>query len=332
MNKFRKAVTLFDDYYEMMSDSVRMEAYSKALSKAVKPGDIVVDLGAGLGILTFMALKAGAKRVYAIEKTDSIRLAMQVAEVNGLADRIIFINNNSMEVKIPEKADIIISETLGCFAVDENTLQFIIDARDRFLKPDGLLLPHRLSLYIAPVEIAVINNRMNFWKDLYGINFSPALDELSGKLQYQQIKTSEIAADPQLYYEIDLYKIVLPTITNQLTFTIVRKAQIQGLGGWFSAELDKDISIKTAPWEKKTHWKQAFFPLKTPVNVIKGDQMKMSLTISGAVSDIDGAKIDYSCWFSQLEQGRIAQSGSEKIGRNDSCPCGSGKKFKKCCM
>ena len=24
--------------------------------------------------------------------------------------------------------------------------------------------------------------------------------------------------------------------------------------------------------------------------------------------------------------------GTQKVGRNDPCPCGSGKKFKKCCM
>ena len=26
-----------------------------------------------------------------------------------------------------------------------------------------------------------------------------------------------------------------------------------------------------------------------------------------------------------------AQTGSGKVGRNDPCPCGSGKKYKKCC-
>jgi uncharacterized protein YecA (UPF0149 family) len=26
------------------------------------------------------------------------------------------------------------------------------------------------------------------------------------------------------------------------------------------------------------------------------------------------------------------QAKDRKVGRNDSCPCGSGKKFKKCCL
>jgi preprotein translocase subunit SecA len=27
----------------------------------------------------------------------------------------------------------------------------------------------------------------------------------------------------------------------------------------------------------------------------------------------------------------VARSGQKKVGRNDPCPCGSGKKYKNCC-
>ncbi|MBO0798476.1 MAG: SEC-C domain-containing protein [Blastocatellia bacterium] len=34
----------------------------------------------------------------------------------------------------------------------------------------------------------------------------------------------------------------------------------------------------------------------------------------------------------RLRKATVPLSGSkQKIGRNDPCPCGSGKKFKKCC-
>ncbi len=39
------------------------------------------------------------------------------------------------------------------------------------------------------------------------------------------------------------------------------------------------------------------------------------------ISDIDRA----------MQARRPAQQLAPKVGRNDSCPCGSGKKFKKCC-
>ena len=70
----RKQLQLFDDHYDMLADGVRMTAYAEAIRRTVRPGDRVLDLGAGLGILGFMALKAGAAHVYAVEKSDSIDL------------------------------------------------------------------------------------------------------------------------------------------------------------------------------------------------------------------------------------------------------------------
>ncbi len=31
-------------------------------------------------------------------------------------------------------------------------------------------------------------------------------------------------------------------------------------------------------------------------------------------------------------QKELTRSGHTKVGRNDPCPCGSGKKFKRCCL
>ena len=46
--------------------------------------------------------------------------------------------------------------------------------------------------------------------------------------------------------------------------------------------------------------------------------------------NFESALEDYlSTDFGDLEEGTIVKG--EKIGRNDPCPCGSGKKYKKCC-
>jgi predicted RNA methylase len=112
MSEFRAAQVEYSNYCQMMSDDVRMQAFHTAIKRLIKPGDVVIDLGAGTGILSIWALQAGAKKVYAIEQTGAIELAREIAHVNGYADRIEFIQDNSMNVSLPQRADAIISETL----------------------------------------------------------------------------------------------------------------------------------------------------------------------------------------------------------------------------
>ena len=204
MQKLQKAINLFDNYYDMMADRVRMGAYQKAISKTVKEGDVVLDLGCGLGILSFLALRAGAKKVYAVEKTDSINLAKEVAKRNKIDDRIIFIEGVSMDITLPEKVDVIVSETLGSFAVEENTLDFTIDARKRFLKENGRMIPEALKLYLVPVESKNAYKKMAFWKDIAGFDFSYAKEELTKRLLIEDIKKEDFLSKPVVYKGIDL--------------------------------------------------------------------------------------------------------------------------------
>jgi protein arginine N-methyltransferase 1 len=79
------------DYGAMIADHGRMDAFVRALGRAVKPGAVVVDIGTGTGIFALLACRFGARRVYAIEPSDAIQVAREIAAANGCADRIEFI-------------------------------------------------------------------------------------------------------------------------------------------------------------------------------------------------------------------------------------------------
>ena len=75
-------------YLDMTRDRRRFEAFRAALQATIKPGDVVLDVGAGTGVLSFLALEAGAGHVYAVEQLPVIDVTRQVAQDNGLADRM----------------------------------------------------------------------------------------------------------------------------------------------------------------------------------------------------------------------------------------------------
>src|SRR5262249_369440 len=130
-----------DTHRQYLADDVRVSAFGRAISETVRPGDIVVDLGSGTGILGLLACPAGAGRVYAIEETGLIELARSVALANGVEDRIVFIQRCSSEVTLPERADVIMCDFIGGFGYDAALIEDGVDARNRFLAPGGRMIP-----------------------------------------------------------------------------------------------------------------------------------------------------------------------------------------------
>lgn len=329
MGSFRNALTQYDDFYDMLSDGVRMRAYEQAIKQTVKPGDVVIDLGAGTGILGFLALKAGAARVYAIEKSDAIDLARSVAEKNGFLDRMTFLNEPSKNVTLPEKADVLVSETLGSFGIDENTLPVTIDARNRFLKPNGIVLPQGIKLYLAPVEAPDSCRKIDFWRMIHGIDFSPAREVFVKKLMIESISQSQLLAEHQCFADFDFNQENSANHRNTLLLNLKSPGVIHGFAGWFELSLADGVSFSTAPDKPATHWKQAFFPIADSINVIAGDILELTMNVEPQSEQLDGTQITYHYRCSQLANETSAPH--PKVGRNDPCPCGSGLKFKKCC-
>lgn len=332
MARFRKVLTRFDDYRDMLSDRVRMDAYGRAIAAVVKPGDVVVDLGAGLGILSMLAVRAGAARVYAIEQGDAVELARAVVARNGMQDRIELLADNSRRVELPRRADVLLSETLGSFGLEENTLDFSIDARDRLLSPGGRMLPHAITAYLAPVEHSEGHGRLSFWDDIAGFDFSPAVQELMGRMSLLRVAPKALLGKPQVFADVDLLTETHAALQRKMLFAIERRGILHGLAGWFRASLAPGVEIATSPTDPKTHWQQAFFPFREPIAVVPGDYLEVLFRISPRAEDSDDTVVsyDYRCTQTAAEQPSPAGAAAQ-VGRNDPCPCGSGKKYKRCC-
>jgi predicted RNA methylase len=131
--------TEFEVHRTMIRDRVRTAAFRRAINSVVRPGDIVLDVGAGSGILSVFAARAGAAAVYAVERTSIAVLAEQLAAANEVAEIVKVIHGDVIDIELPEPVDVIVSEWLGGFGIDEGILAPIIAARDRWLKPGGVV-------------------------------------------------------------------------------------------------------------------------------------------------------------------------------------------------
>jgi protein arginine N-methyltransferase 1 len=327
----KHAILGYDHYHQMLDDSVRMDAFREAIFATVKPGDVVVDLGAGTGVLGFWAIQAGAKKVYVIEKTDAIHLAQDIARANGFEDNMVFIQKNSMDVTLPERADVLLSETLGSFAIDENTLQFTCDARDRFLAEGGLMIPQALELFVAPLDDAGIYDKLDFWRNIQGIDFSPAFDLFSKKIMIENVACDKLLTDPISIATLDLRSVASGAFETRSFISLKKSGTVHGVAGWFTVTLTENIKISTAPDAPHTHWKQAVFPFPEPIEVTAGDIMDWAVTLGAREENSDNTQLAYHYRCSQISGEDDPRAAARNI-RNSRCPCGSGERFSDCCL
>lgn len=251
----------------MLSDFVRTDGFRRAISKTVRPGNIVIDVGAGTGILGFFAASAGADKVILIEKTPSIERAKELAKVNGLTSKLSFFYGDASQFTSDVKANVIVSEWIGYFLLDEYMFGAFATVRDKYLAKDGKVIPASARLYLAPIESLQLYNDsgLGFWEaPVYGYDFS-----LFRKLQLDNLKPvlavvdpRTIMADPWNLMKLDCAHDHIEAFhfTSSGEFLINRTGSIHGFIGYFDLDLGGGITLDTSPYSKTTHWQQVYFP------------------------------------------------------------------------
>jgi len=133
---------------------VRTDAFASAIARVVRPGDVVLDLGSGTGVLAILACRAGARKVFAVEQGHIADVAAMLIKDNGCADRVDVLHARSQDVELPERANVLVTETLGNLGFDEQILPAVLDARQRMLAPDARIVPARAcaAAHRAPPE------------------------------------------------------------------------------------------------------------------------------------------------------------------------------------
>lgn len=271
------------DYHRsMLADTERTRAFELAIQARVKPGDTVVDLGCGSGILSCFACRAGARRVYALEVEPVIELAKQICRVNGFGDRVVFLHERSTRARIPEAADVILTETIGNLGLEEGILGWIADARRRFLKPGGSLIPESIALFATLVERPEAYLGASDWSALpYGLDFSPAQTLACNNPVWIPLPPEACLGEAALLGEVDLVRNERDAFEGQTQVIVTRSGICHGIGGWFRAKLTESISLSNAPPLATPSWNHGFLPLARPLAVAAGEVFSLRVSVHG---------------------------------------------------
>lgn len=287
------------EHEEMLSDSVRVDAYHRAIRRNVQAGDVVLDLGTGTGLLAFLASRAGARKVYAVEHSDFIEVAREIARHNGFAD-VEFVQANSREFTPPEPIDVVLHEQMGDELFNENMLQNVLDLRDRVLRPGGRILPARFRLYVEPVVMHEPMRVRRFWNidlpegiDLSALRTSPTAARFdTGRNEQLWIRPGSVASTigaPEPILELDLHTLedlgALPTdhVVERTTSTDVI---VDGSCVWFEARFDDATTLTTSPLATNTSWGNRMFRLDREVGA--GQTLRLHVHL--------GQLVDASTW------------------------------------
>lgn len=268
----------------MLKDSVRTEGYRRAINAVVRPGDVVVDVGAGTGVMSIFAARAGARRVFAIESTPIARLARQIIEDNGLSDIISVIEADAATVSLPEPADVLVTECMGNFVYSDAMLG-VLARCSSLLKPSGTICPRRITVHMAPTCLEPIFGEFSFWQQpRYGIDFRAAQHAAVNDVYNVRCPSMQLLmAAPAMLGEVVPTQSV-PTLNAAATFVMERPGVVDTLLGWFDAELAADQWLQTGPGQV-THWGQQAFSIP-PCKVDVGGTLQVQVSVSRGVMDL----------------------------------------------
>lgn len=264
----------------MALDSRRNTAYRNGLAQFVNSDSVVLDVGAGLGIHGMIAAQLGARKVYCVEKENVINLGREIAQTNGLADRIVFLRDRIEEIQLPEPVDLIVSALTGNFLLSEDLLPVLFFARDRFLKPNGTLVPSEAVMECVPVSEPLLHQQeIASWSvQNQGIDLTAVRRYAANAMIYDTaaLRQAHYLAKPKVLMQMDLRSCQEASCRSEVSFNIHTDAECHGFIGWFRIRLG-DHWLSTAPHEPEVHWSAVFLPLDPPLSVNVHEALRFKL-------------------------------------------------------
>lgn len=277
------------EHARMLHDDARTGDYLRAIARVVRPGDVVLDVGTGSGVLAVAAARAGARRVYAVEGSAIGEVAERVVAANGVEDRVTVVRGWSRQVELPEPADVLVAEIIGSEPLEEDVLETTLDARRRLLAPDARLVPRRLSLLARPLRVPEAAARefvfgaaaVERWRALYDMDFTALLDAASPVPLHAPVAGEDVARWPAagplaVLAAIDLGAFAEPSVDAAADLAVRGEEPVNAVAVTFRAELADGVVHELDPWRRApSSWATSVWMLPEPIAVPPGAALRV---------------------------------------------------------
>lgn len=270
---------VLSEHIEYLTLPGRNARYCEAIAATLNAGDRVADLGCGVGVLGLFCLKAGAAKVWGIDSSDAIHLARDVMAKAGFADRYDCIAGSTFRTSLPEQVDLIICDHVGFFGFDYGIVGLMRDARRRFLKPGGAMIPQSIDLMVAGVSSEDCLAKAAAWTQETVPQPYRWLDQLARNVRYAyQFGAEDLIAPPVALGHVDFADDEPDLYRFDAVLVATRPGRFDGIAGWFDCQLAGDVRMTNNPLAPDSICRsQAFLPALESFDVDAGDEIGVSL-------------------------------------------------------
>lgn len=294
----------------MLTDRSRLDGYCNALKSVITPDSVVLDLGAGIGIFSILACEYGAKKVYAVEANPLIKLVKETAVERGYQSRIQILQDFSHSLELEKKANVMVSDIHGGFPLYESSIETIIDARNRLLTKDAILIPSKETIKFAPSQSEKIykENVSKFLGEFKGFKVPSSERFVLNRWFSAKDENEILLSESAIFAEIDYRTVDQTSFSSELVWEINQEGSLDGFRGWFESELSRSNLISNSIDKEETTYARPFFPLEQRVDVNSGDIVKVLFT-----ADYEDDEYFWSWRTKIFEQGTKNQLKAEFV-------------------
>lgn len=262
----------------MLADAPRNQAYESAIRASVRPGDLVLDIGAGSGLLAMMAAKAGAGRVVACEADPMLAAtAREIVGRNGYGDVVEILAERSTKLEpagaLAGGADLIVSEVFSHDLLDEGAIETLNHAMKRLAGPGARIIPASASIQVALAEYR--GEILPPLRDVAGFDIS-LFDRHAPRAMAVPLKSRNLrlrsAARP--LFDFDFTRGEAPVERRRKLALESRGGPVNGIVQWIRLQLTDEIAFENSPGPGRwSHWPCVFYPFESPLETARGDEV-----------------------------------------------------------